>query len=103
MMMKRLFYIFTCVLLLASCSDEISTPGGKSKVKEGDEATLTFSINMPEQQILETRALGEMTDALQRNLNLYLMVFDENGILVQVAKATPVKNVEEVFNAAINF
>ena len=94
MMMKRLFYIFTCVLLLASCSDEISTPGGKSKVKEGDEATLTFSINMPEEQILETRALGEMTDALQRNLNLYLMVFDENGILVQVAKATPGANVQ---------
>ena len=92
--MKRLFYILTSVLLLASCSDELSTPGGKSEVNEGDEVTLTFSINMPEEQIVETRALGEMTDALQRSLNLYLMVFDENGILVQVAKATPGSNVQ---------
>ena len=92
MMMKRLFYILTSFLLLASCSDEISTPGVKSKVNEGDEVTLNFSINMPEGQVVKTRALGEMNDDLQKRLNLYLMVFDENGILTQVAKATPGDN-----------
>jgi uncharacterized protein YjdB len=49
--------------------------------------TLKFSINTPEDQVIETRALGDMTDAIQKSLNLWLMVFDENGIFVQAAKA----------------
>ncbi len=90
--MKRLFYILTCVLLLASCSDDISGPS-KRVVKEGDEVTLTVNIQTPAETTLETRALGEMTDNIQKSLNLWLLVFDENSIFVQAAQAQPGDNV----------
>ena len=92
MMMKRLLYILICVLLLASCSDEISLLNKKA-VKEGDPVTLTVSIQTPGETTLETRALGEMTDDIQKNLNLWLLVFDENSIFVQAAQAQPSDNV----------
>ena len=80
--MKKLFYILAGVLLLSSCSDSFF-----EQKEEGDEVTLKFSINTPEDQVIETRALGEMSDDIQKSLNLWLMVFDENGIFVQAAKA----------------
>ena len=87
--MKKLLYILAGVLLLSSCSDSFF-----DQKEEGDEVTLKFSINTPEDQVIETRALGEMTDAIQKSLNLWLMVFDENGIFVQAAKAEVGDNVQ---------
>lgn len=93
MMMKRLFYILTSILLLASCSDEISFLNKKA-VKEGDPVTLAVSIQTPGETTLETRALVDMTDDIQKNLNLWLLVFDENSIFVQAAQAQPSDNVD---------
>lgn len=87
--MKKIFYILAGVLLLSSCSDSFF-----DQKEEGDEVTLTFSINTPEEELIETRTLGEMTDAIQSSLSLWLMVFDENGIFVQAAKAEVGDNVQ---------
>ena len=80
-------------MLLASCSDDISGPN-KRAVKEGDPVTLTVNIQTPAEMTLETRALGEMDDAIQKSLNLWLLVFDENSIFVQAAQAQPGDNVD---------
>lgn len=87
-MMKRLFYIIVSVLLLCGCSEEASVPVNKI-VNEGDEVTVHFSINAPEEGTVETRALGEITPEQQAALTLWLFVFDENGIFLQAAQATP--------------
>ena len=85
--MKRLFYILTSLLVLSSCTDELSVTNEYFDVREGDNVKVQFSINAPEEGIAETRTLGEMTDTDQNNLNLWLFVFDSNGLFVQAAKA----------------
>lgn len=90
--MKRLFYILSSLLLLTACSDELSIPIDVSNVQEGDNVKVQFSINAPEQGIAETRTLGEMTDAAQKALNVWLLVFDNNGLFLQAAQATPGDN-----------
>ena len=87
-MMKRLFYILTSVLLLTSCSEEITVPD-KKNVKEGDPVTLNISIATTEEGMVQTRAFGENTNgSAQSTLNLWLFVYDSEGIFVQSAKAT---------------
>lgn len=90
--MKRLFYILTSLLVLSSCTDELSVSNEYRDVREGDDVKVQFTINAPEQGLVETRTLGEMTDAAQKALNLWLLVFDENGLFVQAAQATPRDN-----------
>lgn len=90
--MKRLFYILSSLLLLTACSEEFIVPNEVSNVKEGDKVTVQFSINAPEQDVAETRTLGDFGETgvtAQEDLNLWLFVFDSNGIFLQAAEATP--------------
>lgn len=87
--MKRLFYILTSLLVLSSCTDELSVSNDYLDIREGENVKVQFSINAPEEGLAETRTLEEITDAKQEALNLYLFVFDSNGLFVQAAKATP--------------
>lgn len=93
--MKRLFYILTSLLVLSSCTDELSVSNEYLDVREGDNVKVQFSINAPEEGIAETRTLGDMTDAAQKSLNVWLLVFDNNGLFVQAAQATPGDNVTD--------
>lgn len=90
--MKRLFYILTSLLVLLSCTDELSVTNDYRDVREGDDVKVQFTINAPEEGIAETRTLGDMTDAAQKALNLWVLVFDNNGLFLQAAKATPGNN-----------
>ncbi len=90
--MKRLFYILTSLLVLSSCTDELSVTNDYRDVREGDNVKVQFSINAPEEGLAETRTLGDMTDAAQKALNLWVLVFDNNGLFLQAAKATPGNN-----------
>ena len=92
--MKRLFYILTSLLVLSSCTDELSVSNEYNDVREGDNVKVQFSINAPDKGLVETRTLGEMTPEAQDALNVYLLVFDENGLFIQAAKATPGTNKE---------
>ena len=101
--MKRLFYILSSLLVLSSCTDELSIPNELPKVQEGDNVTVQFSINAPEEGMAETRTLGEMTDAAQKALNVWLLVFDNNGLFVQAAEATPGDNETDGNHTDTNF
>lgn len=92
--MKRLFYILTSLLVLSSCTDELSVYNEYNNVREGDNVKVQFSINAPEEGIAETRTLGDL-DAegeQQKALNVWVLVFDNNGLIKQAAKATPGEN-----------
>ena len=90
--MKRLFYILFAALFMVACTDEISVPETEGGEYDG-KVTLTFGVSAPEAGVAQTRTLGEMTDDLQQSLSLWLMVYDEQGIFVQAAQATPGGNV----------
>ena len=90
--MKRLFYILTSLLVLSSCTDELSVSNEYLNIREGDDVKVQFTINAPEEGIAETRTLGDMTDEKQKALNLWVLVFDNNGLFLQAAKATPSDN-----------
>lgn len=86
--MKRLLYILASILLLSACTDEADLQK-QNTVKKGDEVTLNFSVAMPEEQMLQTRAFEENNGgAAQSSLNLWLFVYDSEGIFVQAKKAT---------------
>ena len=56
--MKRLFYILTSLLVLSSCTDELSVSNEYLDIREGENVKVQFSINAPEEGIAETRTLG---------------------------------------------
>ena len=81
--MNRIIYILLSVLLFVSCSDELyeDLEGG------GDKVTLNFSVNVPGTSVAGTRAMGNMSDDKRQRLNLWLVVFDKEGFLVESAIA----------------
>ncbi len=96
--MKRLFYILTSLLVLSSCTDELSVSNEYRDVREGDDVKVQFTINAPEEGIAETRTLGDFGEpevTAQKDLNLWLFVFDKNGVFVQAAEATLGDNVTD--------
>lgn len=92
--MKRLFYILTSLLVLSSCTDEFSVSNEYLDVREGDNVKVQFSINAPDEGLAETRTLGDLDKEgeQQKALNLWVLVFDNNGLFLQAAKATPGDN-----------
>ena len=83
--MKNLLKIFSAALaasLLASCVEEL-TFSEKPQFVEGP-VTLNVSVTIPEASTSQTKALGEKTELS----TLYLVVFDQNGYLVESREAT---------------
>lgn len=76
--MKHLFYILA--LLLFSCAKESLHNGA---VEEGENVAVSFKIDIPEAQLMDSRAVNE-----NQITNLYLLLFDENGRFLSRHQAT---------------
>lgn len=81
--MKKLLYIFSAILLVASCVETIDEPQSVND-NEG-KVVVDFSVIVPDARPA-TKAMGENPQLK----NLYLAVFDEAGYLAEYVKATPV-------------
>ena len=81
--MKKIFYTLFSLFVLASCThDELDIPAPLQQ-ESGEKVKLTFNVNIPEAQSVETRAFGESA-----TLNtLWLVLFDEFGYYVGKAQA----------------
>lgn len=84
--MKKCLYHILCVFLLLSCTDDslITTP---TDITEGEKAAFTFSVNVPATSQVATRSMSDPGID-----NLYLVVFDEQGALKELAKAERVSS-----------
>ena len=77
--MKKLVYIFSLLLLACACNLEDFEP---QTSRDTDKVRLSLSLSVPEAQSL-TRAMDDKPQ-LQ---TLHLVVFDQNGMLVEYAQA----------------
>ena len=92
--MKKLLYIFMCLSLMTACIKEnFSSP---VEVTEGEMVTIDLSVSVPEMEAA-TRALGEYNYADGSHPTLWVVVFDQQGYLVEYAKAT-----EQSYNGGAN-
>ena len=80
--MKKILYTLFSLFVLASCThDELDIPAPLQQ-ESGEKVKLTFNVNIPEAQSVETRAFESAT------LNtLWLVLFDEFGYYVGKAQA----------------
>ncbi|MDD3037377.1 hypothetical protein [Bacteroides sp.] len=76
--MKHLFYML--IFLLCSCTSEDFQD---KLAKEGEDITLKFKVDIPEEQPVDTRAINENLIS-----DLRLLVFDENGRFISRHQAT---------------
>ncbi len=68
---------------LVSCSDELYRGAAES-----GKVAVRFKVGVPAAATAgTTRALGDMSDPKRKNLNVWLVVFDEEGFLVETAMA----------------
>ena len=92
MTMKKLKYFMQLLLgvaLLTGCSDEFYEGNGNStKGEDGPPVTFTFGVELPE--AVETRAFGDEAPNITIN-SLYVIVFDNNHYIKQIAEAVPVR------------
>ena len=81
--MKKILYTLFSLFVLASCThDELDIPAPLQQ-ESGEKVKLTFNVNIPEAQSVETRAFDESA-----TLNtLWLVLFDEFGYYVGKAQA----------------
>lgn len=84
--MKKYLHYILCVFLLVSCTNDDTISIGKG-ITEGEKAIFTFSANVPATPQVTTRS----TMSAPGISNLYLVVFDKQGALVEVAKAEPLE------------
>ena len=77
--MKKILFAFSMIFALVSCVSE-DLPQ-TSIPQEGDKVTLTFGVQVPEAGV----ATRSMADPAVKSLNL--LVFDQNGYLVETAQA----------------
>ena len=86
--MKHIIGILLLIAGLASCSEELYRRSGTQEGK----VELCFTAGIPAAQATSTRSLGEMDDQKRKGLNLWLVVFDEDGFLVETAMAREQSN-----------
>lgn len=86
--MKKLFYIFSLVLLASACSLDQYQP--ETSGDGSDKVVMSFSVSVPEAQSM-TRAMAD-EPALG---TMHAIVFDRNGFLVEYVKATSLQNAKE--------
>ena len=84
--MKKLLYIFMCLAMTQACIKE-NFPTSPNDVTEGEEITLSMSVSVPGMEVA-TRALGEYGYTDGSHPSLWVVVFDQQGYLVEYAKAT---------------
>ena len=82
--MRKLLYILTLFALACSCQREELMPETQGNGISTGEATISFSAMMPAPPA-STKSLGG--DPVEGVNNLYLIVFDENGMLVETREA----------------
>lgn len=75
-----------CLALALACNKEI-IPNAPIEVAEGEEVTLSMSVTVPGMEVA-TRALGEYGYTDGSHPYLWVVVFDEQGYLVEYAKAS---------------
>lgn len=85
--MKKLVYIFSLLLLACACNLEDFEP---QTSRDTDKVRLSLSLSVPEAQSL-TRAMGD----LPQLETLHLVVFDQNGMLVEYAQAQHLEKATE--------
>ena len=81
--MKKILYTLFSLFVLASCThDELDIPAPLQQ-ESGEKVKLTFNVNIPEAQSVETRGFGESATLK----TLWLVLFDEFGYYVGKAQA----------------
>ena len=88
-----LLYIGIILSMLASCQQESPIELSKSN---GKECTLSFKVNIPESQVYSRNEFNDGTNITIDNL--YLLVFDEHGVL-QAKYAAKKTTVDEDYSA----
>lgn len=81
--MKKILYTLFSLFVLASCThDELDIPAPLQQ-ESGEKVKLTFNVNIPEAQSVETRGFDESATLK----TLWLVLFDEFGYYVGKAQA----------------
>lgn len=75
-----------CLAMTQACIKE-NFPTSPNDVTEGEEITLSMSVSVPGMEVA-TRALGEYGYTDGSHPSLWVVVFDQQGYLVEYAKAT---------------
>lgn len=75
-----------CLAMTQACIKE-NFPTSPNDVTEGEEVTLSLSVSVPGMEVA-TRALGEYRYTDGSHPSLWVVVFDQQGYLVEYAKAT---------------
>ena len=75
-----------CLAMTQACIKE-NFPTSPNDVTEGEEVTLSMSVSVPGMEVA-TRALGEYGYTDGSHPSLWVVVFDQQGYLVEYAKAT---------------
>ena len=91
MMKHRLFYLFILLVMLltaTSCSESLGLDASEADGK----VRLLFSLGGALEPAVKSRALGEMTEDKRKNLDVWLLVFDKEGFLVETAQAKEQEN-----------
>lgn len=94
--MKQIRYFMQLLLtaaLLTGCSDEFFE-SNDTKGEDGPPVTFTFGVELPE--AVQTRAFGDEAPDITIN-SLYVIVFDNNHYIKQIAEAVPVKGTNGEF------
>lgn len=86
--MKKIIYTIIAIFTMVACTDDhlidIPTPPTE---ENGEKVEIKFSVQIPEAKAVDSRTFT--TPAID---NLYLVVFDANGYLSEVAEAAPVSS-----------
>lgn len=90
--MKKILYTLITALLLISCHDDEMSNTSPSAVEKGKVA-LNLSLYLPELEQVKSRSFSDSDDngylTYLQNCPLQLVVFDENGVLVEAHDITP--------------
>lgn len=88
-MNRILWFLLGCLLLsLVSCSESLGLDASEADGK----VRLSFSLGGASEPAVKSRAMGEMTEDKRKNLDVWLLVFDKEGFLVETAQAKEQEN-----------
>ena len=82
------FLLGGLLLSLVSCSESLGLDASEADGK----VRLSFSLGGALEPAVKSRAMGEMTEDKRKNLDVWLLVFDKEGFLVETAQAKEQEN-----------